>query len=131
MANRSTLSAAASFHLAEKMLEAALMADLATAGTESFDQVLGRRQGQGRRTASRILGNWADAEDVAQETFLRLHRHGLGFAHEATLGAWLYRVTVNLCIDWGRKARPSAELPDNLSRPAVAEAGLIREQEKQ
>jgi DNA-directed RNA polymerase specialized sigma24 family protein len=29
------------------------------------------------RTAYRILGNWADAEEVAQETFLRLPRHGL------------------------------------------------------
>jgi RNA polymerase sigma-70 factor (ECF subfamily) len=131
MANRSTLSAAASFHLVEEMLEAALMADLAAAGTESFDQVLRRREGQVLRTAFRILGNWADAEDVAQETFLRLHRHGLRFEHDAALGAWLYRVTVNLCIDWGRKSRPSAELTDNLSQAAVAELGLIREQQRQ
>jgi RNA polymerase sigma-70 factor (ECF subfamily) len=113
------------------MLDAALMTGLAAAGSESFDQVLRRREAQVLRTAFRILGNWADAEDVAQEAFLRLHRHGLGFEHDAALGAWLYRVTVNLCIDWGRKSRPSKELPDNLSRPAVAELGLIREQQKQ
>jgi RNA polymerase sigma-70 factor (ECF subfamily) len=113
------------------MLHAALMTDLAVAGSDSFDQVLRRREKQVLRTAYRILGNWADAEDVAQEVFLRLHRHGLGFANDAVLGAWIYRVTVNLCFDRTRAARPMAELPATLSEDAVAEAGAIREQQKQ
>jgi RNA polymerase sigma-70 factor, ECF subfamily len=113
------------------MLDAALMTDIAVAGSDSFEQVLRSREAQVLRTAYRVLGNWADAEDVAQETFLRLHRHGLGFASDAALGSWLYRVTVNLCIDRSRRMRPSAELPESLSEDAVAETGLIRDQRKQ
>jgi RNA polymerase sigma-70 factor (ECF subfamily) len=113
------------------MLEAALISDLACAGSDSFELVLRKWQAQVLRTAYRILGNWADAEDVAQEAFLRLHRHGLGFANEAALGGWLYRVTVNLCFDRTRAARPVSELPESLGQEAVAELGMIREQQKQ
>ena len=110
------------------------MIDLACAGSDSFEQVLRKWQAQVLRTAYRILGNWADAEDVAQEAFLRLHRHGLGFASDAAMGGWLYRVTVNLCFDRARARRskePSAELLESLSEAAVAESGMIREQQKQ
>ena len=117
------------------------MTDLACAGSDSFEQVLRKWQAQVLRTAYRILGNWADAEDVAQEAFLRLHGHGLGFANDAAMGGWLYRVTVNLCFDRARAARRSremrakemreGELPELLSQDAVAESGMIREQQKQ
>ena len=118
------------------MLEAALITELACSNSDSFDRVLRKWQAQVLRTAYRILGNWAYAEDVAQEAFLRLHRHGLGFANEAALSGWLYRVTVNLCFDRTRAARHSKELqapelPEWLSQDAVAESGVIREQQKQ
>ncbi len=129
---RSTLRGLASFHLTERRLDAALMTELAVvAGGDTFDQVLRRREAQVLRTAYRVLGNWADAEDVAQEVFLRLHRHGLGFVNDAALGGWLYRVTVNLCFDKARRVKPTTELPETLREEAVAEAGLIREQRKQ
>ncbi len=118
------------------------MTELACAGSDSFEQVLRKWQAQVLRTAYRILGNWADAEDVAQEAFMRLHRHGLGFASDAAMGGWLYRVTVNLCFDRARAARRrsgdlrakelrAAELPETLRQDAVAESTLIREQRKQ
>jgi RNA polymerase sigma-70 factor, ECF subfamily len=114
------------------MLEAALMrAGVSNHQSDSFGQVVRERQAQVLRTAFRVLGNWADAEDVAQEVFLRLHRHGLGFAKEAALGAWIYRVTVNLCIDRSRTARPTAEIRDADNGEISAETALIREQQKQ
>jgi RNA polymerase sigma-70 factor (ECF subfamily) len=114
------------------MLEAALTtAGVSDERSDSFSQVLRERQAQVLRTAFRVLGNWADAEDVAQEVFLRLHRHGLRFANEAALGAWIYRVTVNLCIDRSRTARPAAEIRDATSKEISAETALIRKQQKQ
>ncbi len=48
-----------------------------------FDETVRQRQTQVLRIAYRMLGNWADAEDVAQEAFVRLHRQGLdGFASD-------------------------------------------------
>src|SRR3954470_3197162 len=115
------------------MLEATLMAEIPRSETTgSFDQVVRQRETQVLRTAYRILGNWADAEDVAQEVFLRLHRHGLSFANDAAFGSWLYRVTVNLCLDRARvrSARPSVEMPDLASMEQSAETSVIRDQEK-
>lgn len=114
------------------MLEAALMLEIPREVSNSFDQIVHERESRVLRAAYRILGNWADAEDVAQEVFLRLHRHGLAFANDAAFGSWLYRVTVNLCLDRTRAARPSAEMPELLrSADQSAEVTVIREQEKQ
>jgi len=107
------------------------MGEILREATESFEQVLRQRETQVLRTAFRILGNWADAEDVAQEVFLRLHRHGLDFANDGATGAWLYRVTVNLCIDRTRLARPSQELSDVPSAARSAEAAVLIEEKKQ
>ncbi len=108
----STIGPLHPFYPAEGMLEAALMGDLSREAIDSFDQILRQREAQVLRTAFRIVGNWADAEDVAQEVFLRLHRHGTDFANEGAFGAWLYRVTVNLCLDRARSSRPVVELPE-------------------
>jgi len=113
------------------MLEAALMGEIPRETTLSFDQVLRQREAQVLRTAFRILGNWADAEDVAQEVFLRLHRHGIAFANDGATGAWLYRVTVNLCLDRARSRRPSQELSDVPSLERSAEAAVLIEEKKQ
>lgn len=62
--------------------------------------------------AYRMLGNAADAEDAAQDAFVRLWkvlpewRFG-----QAKLSTWLYRVTTNLCIDRSRKRR-EAPMPE-------------------
>ena len=113
------------------MLEAVLMGEIPRETTGSFDHVVRQREAQVLRTAFRILGNWADAEDVAQEVFLRLHKNGLKFVNEAAAGGWLYRVTVNLCVDRTRSARPAQELPELTSRDRSAEAAVLLEEKKQ
>jgi len=107
------------------------MGEIPREAAGSFDEVLRQREAQVLRTAFRILGNWADAEDVAQEVFLRLHRHGLDFANNEATGAWLYRVTVNLCFDRARSRRPSQELLDVPSLERSAEALVLAEEKKQ
>ncbi len=107
------------------------MLEIPREASNPFDQIVHERETRVLRAAYRILGNWADAEDVAQEVFLRLHRHGLAFANDAAFGSWLYRVTVNLCLDRTRAARPSVELTELRSAELSAERVVIREQEKQ
>jgi len=50
-------------------------------------------------TAFRLLGRAAEAEDVAQETFLRAWKHWDELAGSATAGGWLKTVSRNLCIN--------------------------------
>src|SRR5215472_17531308 len=94
------------------MLDAALMSDIPRAVGDSFDRVVRDREAQVLRVAYRMLGNWTDAEDAAQEAFVRLYRHGLRFPNDAAMGGWLYRVTVNLCLDRLRSSQTLMKLPE-------------------
>ncbi len=51
------------------------------------------------RIARRMLGNHEDAADVTQEVFIRVHRALVRFDGRSQLYTWLYRITVNLCLD--------------------------------
>ena len=53
--------------------------------------------------ARRILGNAADAEDVAQEAMLRVWTHAPRWQPLAAFRTWLTRVVVNLCLDRKRR----------------------------
>jgi len=56
--------------------------------------------------AGRMLGNRAEAEEVAQDVFLRVWQQaGRWRAGEARFSTWLHRVTVNLCHDRLRRRR--------------------------
>ena len=57
------------------------------------------------KLAWRLVGNYDDAEDIAQETFLRLHRALSNFRGESRLQTWLYRTTTRLAIDHLRRER--------------------------
>ena len=57
----------------------------------------------------RMIGSAQDAEDLLQEVFLQAYRKLPGFRGESTLGTWLYRLTMNHCLDHlrGRQAKMS------------------------
>jgi RNA polymerase sigma-70 factor, ECF subfamily len=59
--------------------------------------------------AGRLLGDRADAEDVAQEVFLRVWQQAPKWrSGEAKFSTWLHRVTLNLCTDRLRRRRETA-----------------------
>jgi len=53
--------------------------------------------------AIRLCGRVPEAEDVAQEVFVKVHQQLDTFRMNASFSTWLYRITVNLCLDHQRK----------------------------
>ena len=80
------------------------------------------------RLATRMLGDSSEAEDVAQESFVRLWRQaGRWRPGAARFDTWLHRVALNLCYDRLRKRREDlpGTLPDHADPGAAPDAGLI------
>lgn len=97
--------------------------------------------------AFRVLGNHAEAEDVAQEAMMRLWKAAKDWrSGEARVSTWVYRVTANLCIDRLRKRgavglddivepespepRPEERLQQN-ARSDALQAALMRLPDRQ
>jgi RNA polymerase sigma-70 factor (ECF subfamily) len=57
------------------------------------------------RKCARMLGDGAEAEDIAQETFIRFARSGLESTDVKTVTAWLYRTSTRLALDRLRARR--------------------------
>ena len=85
---------------------------------------LGRIVALGRR----MMGNQADAEEIAQEVFLRVWTHAERWEPgRAQFGTWLHRVAANLCLDRLRRRRGTAdidEMPDLVSGELAPDARL-------
>ncbi len=74
--------------------------------------------------AMRVLGNPAEAEDVTQDAMIRLWKIAPDWRRgEAQVSTWLYRVTMNLCIDVKRKARGGHVDLDAIPEPPDPAAG--------
>jgi RNA polymerase sigma-70 factor (ECF subfamily) len=82
------------------------------------------------RFAERILGNRGEAEEVAQETFLKLWTAAARFTPRAQPKTWLYRIARNQCIDQLRKRHETTSDDDQASadRPSLT---LLRKQTAQ
>ena len=76
----------------------------------AFDQIVLRYERRVLMTAWRLLGSREDAQDAAQEVFLRLYRYMHHFDENRALLPWLYRMTVNVCHDLHRKRRQNEAL---------------------
>lgn len=75
----------------------------------AFRILVERYQGEVFNLALRSLGRREVAEEVTQDTFVRLHRSLSRLRFESTLGTWLFRVAINLCRDhWRREGRHSS-----------------------
>jgi RNA polymerase sigma-70 factor (ECF subfamily) len=66
---------------------------------EHFTQFMQNYQQMVYATAYRLLANQTEAEDIAQEVFLRAHRHFTEIGCSPTAGGWLKKVTTNLCLN--------------------------------
>ena len=111
-----------------------LLAAYARGSAEAAREIMDRHATGVLRLAAGMLANRADAEDVTQEVMLRLWKLAPDWrAGRAKVSTWLWRVTVNLCMDRLRKAgrtRPADDVDPIDDGPAPADRLMERERVK-
>ncbi len=70
-----------------------------TKDASHFCSLVRRYQNRIYNAAFRILGNTEEAEEVVQETYIRVHHNLDKFRRQSSFGAWLFRIVHNLCVD--------------------------------
>ena len=73
---------------------------------EAFGQLIDRHASAIVNLAYRMVGNRAEAEDLAQEAFLTAFKALPMFRADSKFSTWLYRIAANKCKDWLRAKRP-------------------------
>lgn len=71
----------------------------------AFERLLRRHRGPLYTFATRMLGDPQRAEDVAQETFLRIVRGAADWEARARFATWMYTIARNLCADASRREK--------------------------
>ena len=66
----------------------------------AFEELVRQHQSMVHSLTFRMTGSVADAEDLAQETFLRAYAQIGTFRGNAKFSTWLYRIAVNTCLNW-------------------------------
>jgi RNA polymerase sigma-70 factor (ECF subfamily) len=100
----------------------------------AFEQLVLRHQRYVFNLAYRVLGDYTEAEDVAQEAFVRVWRGLSGFRGQARFTTWLYRIVHNLCLNrlpgLQRELLQTEPLEEVLADPGPSPADLfaVREQ---
>ena len=85
----------------------------------AFEKLVHRHERRVFSLVFRMLGSREEAEDVAQEAFLALHRHGHRFRGEARFSTFVYRVAANAALNRRR----------TLGRRRAREEALVRRQD--
>ncbi|NMA82776.1 MAG: sigma-70 family RNA polymerase sigma factor [Epulopiscium sp.] len=71
----------------------------------AFEKLILQYEKQVYNIAYRMFYNEADAKDISQEVFLRIYQKIHTFEETSKFSTWLYRITINICIDELRKRK--------------------------
>lgn len=94
--------------------------------TVSIDQVWDDFTAQLRRFIAGRIQNEADADDILQEVFIKIHRSIDRLEDQSKLQAWVYQIARNAIIDYYRKSEQAVEAPGEL--PEVLTEGSSEEE---
>jgi RNA polymerase sigma-70 factor (ECF subfamily) len=87
----------------------------------AFSELVVKYQRRVYLAALHVTGNHSDADDVAQETFVKAYRHLAGFDGRSDLFTWLYRIAINTALNHLR----SQKRTDKLVRDPDGEEGGV------
>ncbi|MEP6915923.1 MAG: sigma-70 family RNA polymerase sigma factor [Acidobacteriota bacterium] len=88
-----------------------LISRAAAGDPSAFQALVERHRSMVYRVAYQFAGNHHDAEDIAQEVFIKVYRSLDRFRQDAQLSSWMYRIVMNACIDHRRRHAPAGAAP--------------------
>jgi RNA polymerase sigma-70 factor (ECF subfamily) len=94
----------------------------------AYEVIVQRYQRALFNVALRMLGNYEDARDATQTTFLKAYQHLDTFDPAQRFFSWIYRILKNECLNVLRARRPSE--PVSMAMPAGDAADPVEEQER-
>ena len=104
--------------------ERALMARVGTGDARAFERIVARHLPMLHALAWRMLGDASEAEDVVQESLVKLWVNAKGWQPSGGgLGAWLRRIATNACLDRLRKPKALSDeaLPERADESPLAD----------
>jgi RNA polymerase sigma-70 factor (ECF subfamily) len=116
--------------MGDREADQALVERVQAGDKQAYGLLVAKYQRKLLRLISRLVRDPAEAEDVAQEAFIKAYRALAGFRGESAFYTWLYRIGVNTAKNWlvanGRRAPTSTEL-DNEEAENYGESDLLRD----
>ena len=86
---------------------------------EAFAMLVRQHQRMVHSLTYRMTGSLNDAEDLAQETFVRAWQHLDSFADEAKFSTWLCRIAMNACLNWRQREGRRSEVHQTWATDAL------------
>ena len=99
--------------------EGQLVAACLAGRREAFDIIVERHRRTVYQLCYRFVGNHEDASDLSQDVFVRAYKGLSRFRGQSSLGTWLYRIGVNVCLNRVTAKKPLTEPID--ARPHLDE----------
>jgi RNA polymerase sigma-70 factor (ECF subfamily) len=97
--------------------EIAWMARIKEGDMEAFRMLVETHQARVIGTISKMLGSDAEAEDLAQQVFIRIWKSAPRYRPTAKFTTWLFRITRNLVFNELRRKRHFVENPEEVGEP--------------
>lgn len=108
--------------------DADLMRRISAGDMESFATLIRRHQQRVHRLAYHITGAIDVADDITQESFLRVLRSAHNYRPSAAFTTFLHRIVVNLCLDRGKRPKLMAFREDPPGATVAPDDALSRDE---
>ena len=92
--------------MGENELDLELVKRVQDGDKSAFDLLVLKYQHRIGAVIGRFVPDYAESQDIAQESFIRAYRAIANFRGDSQFYTWLYRIAVNTCLDYKKKSRP-------------------------
>lgn len=83
--------------------EEKIVKQLKSGDFSNYDKIVESYKNRVFGMAYKFTNDYNETQDLAQEVFLKIYRQIKNFREESKLSTWIYRISINTCLDWKKK----------------------------